>query len=300
MAGPALAGAVAGDPLPPGACHPAGADAVPAPSGPSGQLLPRAGAHPPGRGRLGQRAALRSGHVRPRRGAAAGAPAGRDRLRGLPRLLSVEDSGALEELLTFLGASYFRAVARDTRFGISARGLALETGLGKPEEFPAFTHFWMLRPSDPRDPLQICALLDSPSVAGAYRFDVAPRDGDGGGGRRQPVLPRRRLAGRHRAADQHVLLRRQRPGRRRRLSRRGPQFRRAVDLAGDRRGAVAAAGQPDRAAGQRVRRREPARLRPAAARARPRRPMAISTPASTGGRTCGSSPRAPGARARCA
>ena len=88
-----------------------------------------------------------------------------------------EDGGVPQELLTFLGASYFRAVARDTRFGISARGLALETGLGKPEEFPAFTHFWVLRPSNPRDPLQICALLDSPSVAGAYRFDVAPRDG---------------------------------------------------------------------------------------------------------------------------
>ena len=88
-----------------------------------------------------------------------------------------EDGEVPQELLTFLGASYFRAVARDTRFGISARGLALETGLGKPEEFPAFTHFWVLRPSNPRDPLQICALLDSQSVAGAYRFDVAPRDG---------------------------------------------------------------------------------------------------------------------------
>jgi len=81
------------------------------------------------------------------------------------------------ELLTFLGASYFRAVGRDARFGISARGLALETGLGKPEEFPAFTEFWIFRPAEPRDPLQICALLDSPSVAGAYRFDVAPREG---------------------------------------------------------------------------------------------------------------------------
>ena len=88
-----------------------------------------------------------------------------------------EEGGVPQELLTFLGASYFRAVARDTRFGISARGLALETGLGKPEEFPAFTRFWVFTPSDPRDPLQICALLDSPSVAGAYRFDVAPRDG---------------------------------------------------------------------------------------------------------------------------
>jgi periplasmic glucans biosynthesis protein len=83
---------------------------------------------------------------------------------------------APQELLTFLGASYFRAVARNTRFGISARGLALETGLGRAEEFPVFTDFWILRPNDPRDPLQICALLDSPSVAGAYRFDVAPRD----------------------------------------------------------------------------------------------------------------------------
>ena len=88
-----------------------------------------------------------------------------------------EDGGTPQELLTFLGASYFRAVARNTRFGISARGLALDTGLGKAEEFPVFTDFWIFRPNDPRDPLQICALLDSPSVAGAYRFDVSPRDG---------------------------------------------------------------------------------------------------------------------------
>ncbi|MEK0083636.1 glucan biosynthesis protein [Benzoatithermus flavus] len=94
------------------------------------------------------------------------------------RIHYVFDQGSEpRELLTFLGASYFRAVGRNTRFGISARGLALETGLGKPEEFPAFTKFWIFRPNDPRDPLQICALLDSPSVAGAYRFDVTPRDG---------------------------------------------------------------------------------------------------------------------------
>ena len=88
-----------------------------------------------------------------------------------------DETSEPQELLTFLGASYFRAVARNTRFGISARGLALETGMGKPEEFPVFTNFWIFRPGDPHSPLQICALLDSPSVAGAYRFDVAPRDG---------------------------------------------------------------------------------------------------------------------------
>lgn len=83
---------------------------------------------------------------------------------------------ALDDLLVFLGASYFRALAKGTRYGLSARGLALNTGLGRPEEFPSFTHFWVERPQQPFEPLVIYALLDSPSVVGAYRFDVAPRE----------------------------------------------------------------------------------------------------------------------------
>lgn len=82
--------------------------------------------------------------------------------------------GGYEELLTFLGASYFRAVGRGARFGISGRGLALETGIGRAEEFPAFTRFWLLQPADRPDPLTVCALLESRSVVGAYRFVVAP------------------------------------------------------------------------------------------------------------------------------
>jgi glucans biosynthesis protein len=85
-------------------------------------------------------------------------------------------SGSLDELLVFQGASYFRAVGRGTRYGISARGLALETGLGKPEEFPSFTQFWIVQPADQFDPLTICALLRSRSVTGAYRFVVVPRE----------------------------------------------------------------------------------------------------------------------------
>ncbi|HEX8375687.1 MAG TPA: glucan biosynthesis protein, partial [Geminicoccaceae bacterium] len=84
--------------------------------------------------------------------------------------------GGYDELLTFLGASYFRAVVRGARFGISGRGLALETGLGRPEEFPAFTRFWFVQPADRLDPLTVCALLESRSVAGAYRFIVTPRE----------------------------------------------------------------------------------------------------------------------------
>lgn len=80
------------------------------------------------------------------------------------------------ELLTFLGFSYFRALGRDTGFGASARGLALNTGLGRPEEFPSFVEFWLQQPSQPSDPLTIFAVLDSPSVAGAFRFDVVVRE----------------------------------------------------------------------------------------------------------------------------
>ena len=81
-----------------------------------------------------------------------------------------------DDLLVFLGASYFRALAKGTPYGLSARGLALNTGLGRPEEFPRFTHFWVERPAQPFEPLIIYALLDSESVVGAYRFDVSPRE----------------------------------------------------------------------------------------------------------------------------
>jgi glucans biosynthesis protein len=95
---------------------------------------------------------------------------------GLRVFFPLNPGGSYEELLAFLGTSQFRAVGRGTRYGLSARGLALDTGLGHPEEFPAFTRFWLVQPADPSDPLTICALLDSRSVAGAYRFVVVPRD----------------------------------------------------------------------------------------------------------------------------
>jgi glucans biosynthesis protein len=79
-----------------------------------------------------------------------------------------------DEFLVFQGASYFRAVARDTLYGLSARGLAVRTAHPTGEEFPAFTHFWIERPSANASSMVVHALLDSPSVAGAYRFSVTP------------------------------------------------------------------------------------------------------------------------------
>jgi periplasmic glucans biosynthesis protein len=79
-----------------------------------------------------------------------------------------------EEFLVFQGASYFRAVARDQLYGLSARGLALATGSAEGEEFPVFRHLWIHEPEPAATNLRIHALLDSPSVSGAFEFVVHP------------------------------------------------------------------------------------------------------------------------------
>lgn len=78
------------------------------------------------------------------------------------------------DVAAFLGASYFRAVGAEKQYGLSARGLALNTGLPGPEEFPSFTSFWLQRPQGANTKLTVYALLDSPSVTGAYVFDIYP------------------------------------------------------------------------------------------------------------------------------
>ncbi|GIW42330.1 MAG: glucans biosynthesis protein G [Candidatus Binatia bacterium] len=79
-----------------------------------------------------------------------------------------------DEVIVFLGASYFRAVGRDNVFGVSARGLALDTAEPRGEEFPFFEEFWLVRPSRRAEAAEIWALLESPRAAGAYRFVVYP------------------------------------------------------------------------------------------------------------------------------
>jgi periplasmic glucans biosynthesis protein len=79
-----------------------------------------------------------------------------------------------DEFLVFQGASYFRAVGRGQNYGLSARGLALQTGDAEGEEFPAFTQFWIEKPAPKATELVIHALLESPSLTGAYRFRVRP------------------------------------------------------------------------------------------------------------------------------
>ncbi len=78
------------------------------------------------------------------------------------------------QFLVFAGASYFRAVGADHAWGISARGLAVDTGLPSGEEFPSFVEFWLERPAPTAQEMVLYGLLDGPGETGAYQFTVRP------------------------------------------------------------------------------------------------------------------------------
>lgn len=80
------------------------------------------------------------------------------------------------QFLVFAGASYYRAVSRDTNFGLSGRGLAINTGLPGGEEFPAFIEYWLETPKAGASSFTFHALLDGPSMTGAYQYTVTPGD----------------------------------------------------------------------------------------------------------------------------
>lgn len=79
-----------------------------------------------------------------------------------------------------MGASYFRTSGPYNQYGLSARGIAIDTATSKPEQFPRFTHFWLEGSAAADGPMVIYALLDGPSIAGAYRMETK-RVTDSGG-----------------------------------------------------------------------------------------------------------------------
>ncbi|MCZ4282733.1 glucan biosynthesis protein [Kiloniella laminariae] len=81
-----------------------------------------------------------------------------------------------DELISFLGSNYFRVLGRGQQYGLSIRGLAIDTAEKSGEEFPDFRGFWIEKPVSGSNELVIMALLDSPSITGAYRFVVTPGD----------------------------------------------------------------------------------------------------------------------------
>lgn len=74
--------------------------------------------------------------------------------------------------VSFLGASYFRTDGPEHQYGLSARGIAVDVGLDRPEEFPRFTTFWLGAGDSDAEDISVWALLDGPSIAGAYRFGL--------------------------------------------------------------------------------------------------------------------------------
>ena len=93
---------------------------------------------------------------------------------GFRVLNQVNQPGKYDELISFLGASYFRALGKGQLYGTSARGLAINSCCEAPEEFPRFAAFWITRPDANATNIEIDALLDSASVSGAYHFTVRP------------------------------------------------------------------------------------------------------------------------------
>ncbi len=85
----------------------------------------------------------------------------------------IERPGVFEECLVFQGASYFRAKPTFQTYGLSARGLAIDTAQPRGEEFPGFRAFWAEKPKPGDTTVTVYALLDSISVTGAYRFVCA-------------------------------------------------------------------------------------------------------------------------------
>lgn len=96
------------------------------------------------------------------------------RLHYQPRESSAQPARVGGEVIAFLGASYFRAKGRGQTYGLSARGVAIDTLAESDEEFPAFTEFWLRRPEPGAESVEVYALLEGPSITGAYRFVVDP------------------------------------------------------------------------------------------------------------------------------
>jgi periplasmic glucans biosynthesis protein len=105
----------------------------------------------------------------PQLGSKVSLPLSGFRIRG-----QINSKKVWDEFLVFQGASYFRAVAQHLLYGLSARGLAINTAEPSGEEFPAFTHFWVEKPDARAKSIVVYALLESDSATGAYKFTVQP------------------------------------------------------------------------------------------------------------------------------
>lgn len=95
---------------------------------------------------------------------------------GLKLRAEIEKKNIFQEFAVFQGASYFRAIGTGDIYGLSARGLAIDTAEASGEEFPDFRAFWLEKPKAGTTTFIVHALLDSPRCTGAYRFAITPNN----------------------------------------------------------------------------------------------------------------------------
>jgi len=90
---------------------------------------------------------------------------------GFSGFRAMHTDGAKGDWLAFQGASYFRSAGPLNQYGLSARGIAIDTTApGHREEFPRFTALYLEEPAEDADTLVVYALLDGVSLTGAYRI----------------------------------------------------------------------------------------------------------------------------------
>ncbi|UCC26634.1 MAG: glucan biosynthesis protein [Gemmatimonadales bacterium] len=93
---------------------------------------------------------------------------------GFRILHPMNDRARWDEVVSFLGASYFRLLGPEQVYGLSSRGLAVNVADPEGEEFPDFVAFWLVKPAPGDRSMTFFGLLDGPSVSGAYRFRLTP------------------------------------------------------------------------------------------------------------------------------
>ena len=89
----------------------------------------------------------------------------------------MDSAKADTDWLAFQGASYFRSSGEQNQYGGSARGVAVNTVAASKEEFPRFVEFWIAEPEPDTPTITIYALLDGPSLTGAYQFIATKKTG---------------------------------------------------------------------------------------------------------------------------
>ncbi|MBL8699830.1 MAG: glucan biosynthesis protein [Alphaproteobacteria bacterium] len=93
---------------------------------------------------------------------------------GFRLLFPLHRPDQLDEVAVFVGATYFRFLGREQSYGLSARAIAIDTGLPRREEFPHFRAIWLVEPQRSASEMDVMAVVDSPALAGAYRFTIRP------------------------------------------------------------------------------------------------------------------------------